>query len=194
MKIFKAIVYGALTFALGACVPAGYQDETQVASYQSFRSILKVHTVKLVVTGKGGNRKLLILAGPGNCNVSTSVGCVKVPKGEQAAVTFELFGIPDWKFTRMQLVAGPNKIGFANQADFTAEMRADFYVVDQDGNDRHPDANGIIDLTDVGNADGTGFTLNDLNQLAHTYRYQIEACKGGSCENSDPRFVNEGDD
>ncbi|NIT34521.1 MAG: hypothetical protein GTN45_10970 [Xanthomonadales bacterium] len=147
--------------------------------------------VILVITGKGSKRELLIIAGPGNCQTSTHPGCVRVPQDDKAEINFRMYGIPDWEMTSIQLVseAHSSKLDFAAQTGFTEAMKDDFYV-QIGGAMVKPDDNGIIDLSSL--ADGTEFTLHDLNNFQQSYRYQIRACKNTQCVESDPMIENEG--
>ena len=150
---------------------------------------LTISAADLQITGSSGNR--------GNCTTSNHIGCVHVPRNKTAKITYRLVGLPDWKFSRMQLVAEPSdKLDFGSQTGFTTEMQDDFYVR-INGVKVYPDSNGIIDLGDL--ADGRKFVLVDRNRfppegslLPQIYKYQIEACDG-DCKATDPKIENEGD-
>ena len=148
--------------------------------------------IKLRVTGGTADPKLKINEGPacinpGNPGLAPK-GCVTAKKGIFEKITYRFDGSPDWKFTRMQLVAGSNalKIDFAKPGGFQTQYRSDFLVVIGD-DFNHPDKNGIIDLNGV-----TEFVLQDMNNVKQTYTYQIEACKAGTCLMTDPKIINEG--
>lgn len=155
---------------------------------------LTISETDLKITGSSGNR--------GNCKTSNHIGCIEVPRNKTAKITYRLVGLPDWKFSRMQLVAehpdkpNPDKLDFGNQNGFIKEMQDDFYVR-INGAKVYPDSNGIIDLGDL--ADGRNFVLVDRNRFPpkdspspQIYKYQIEACDG-DCKATDPKIENEGD-
>ncbi|MDX2428796.1 MAG: hypothetical protein QNK22_08910 [Xanthomonadales bacterium] len=130
------------------------------------------------------------------CISSPNPHCVRVQKGDDAEITFHLKGWRNWEFNRIQLVAEPSdvkpsaKLNFGDQVGFTKDMRDDFYVTVNDV-DIYPDVNGIIKLNGPSGV-GRDFILIDKNNLAQIYTYQLEACKGESCERSDPKIENEG--
>ena len=160
--------------------------------------------IQLTISGPPGNPSLKFTGASGhvgNCKpANNSPNCVRVAPNDTATMTFRLVGQDHWKFSQMQLVAGPpdidpnDKLNFGPQTGFSQQMRDDFYVT-IGGVDIHPDSNGIIKLNTSPGV-GRDFILVDNNQLAQTYIYQLQVCrtKNGieQCKDSDPRIENEG--
>jgi hypothetical protein len=118
------------------------------------------------------------------------VGCIRTPRNAKAEIRFQLYGIPSWNMTRIQLVTTDAKLDFGTPGNFPVNLATDFYV--EVGNvEVHPDADGIISLGAGGTRE---FVLHNLNNFEETYRYQVEACQGATCRVTDPRFENEGTD
>lgn len=174
-------------------------------------AVLGYLVLTLTVTNKKDAEIMLTISGAGlnftgasghvgTCKNQNSPNCVNVPPGDTAALSFILGGQPGWKFSQMQLVAGPPdinqsaKLNFGNQSGFSQLMRNDFYVT-INGANIQPDARGIIKL-DTPPGVGRNFILVDKNKLKQTYIYQLQVCKTENdetqCEDSDPRLENEG--
>ena len=174
---------------------------------------LTVSAAGLKFTGASGHH--------GTCKSTNNTYCVNVPPGKTARITFRLVGLPNWGFSRMQLVAVPSDVEASDvelsdvkpsdvepsdveSSDVESYAKLDFgnhagfkptmqadFYVKVNGVDVHPDTNGIIEL---GGSPGVGknFTLIDKNNLKQIYKYSLEACKGDNCKRVDPRVENEG--
>ncbi len=122
------------------------------------------------------------------CNASRPEGCIQVPKGDTARITFALAQAPGWHLTKLTIC----EQGDSDTCTLSRDQRADFEVTeDGTGSPQSPDRNGVVDLTVLG-ADLDGFVLLDNNTVAQDYEYVIEACDDSRCTEADPPLENGG--
>jgi len=122
------------------------------------------------------------------CNSSRPEGCIQVPKGDTARITFALPQVQGWHLTKVTIceqgTTAPCRLSPAQMADFE-------FTRNGTGSSQSPDRNGVVDLTALG-ADLDQFVLIDNNTVAQDYEYVIEACNTSGCTTADPPLENGG--
>ena len=119
-------------------------------------------------------------------------GCIRVPKGDTAKVTFKLNASPSWHLTSFTICRASG----TEPCKLVLKERADFEITESGtGAPMYPDENGEVDLATLG-ADLQQFVLDDRNTVAQDYEYVVVACKGEGdeevCTTTDPPLENHG--
>lgn len=155
-------------------------------------NLLQKTTIKLHVT-EDSTELIVKTAGSGRCKATNpSNGCIAVNLLDTALISFELKTSPDWHFTKFIICPGGAKETVCSLEEW---QQVEFFAADSRASKTiFPDANGIIDLTQL-SPDLTEFYLYDFNSVQQDFFYSIEACTTGdssTCLITDPEIENKG--
>jgi hypothetical protein len=161
-------------------------------------NLLQKTTIKLHVT-EDSTKLIVNSLGSGRCKATTpSNGCIAVNLLDTALISFELKTSPDWHFTKFIICPGDVKEKVCNLEKW---QQVEFFAADSKASKTlFPDANGIIDLTQL-SPDLTEFYLFDYNSAEQDFFYSIEVCntdkdpetdKDPKCLWTDPEIDNKG--
>ena len=188
-NILLAMIYMAVFTILASCTHA---PGVGISSHTVHHETLP--PIKMLVIG--GPELKPNEGGSTNCNIKISAkGCIEVPRGDTAEVTFEFDGFPKWHFTEFKICKGTDADKLSGTLDCNLSLleRADFEFTDGSGAKMYPSELGIIKLD---NFSGSlrKFKLHDANRVPQEYFYQVKACKPfdstATCAVSDPPIRN----
>jgi len=149
----------------------------------------KTATVHLHVNHPMGPDSNLSKTGKLTCNAVSPEGCIHVPMGDTAGITYKLTPIPGWHLSKMTIC----KATGADPCHLSIPQRADFaFSKDGTGPEIFPDSNGKLDLNGKFGPDLLEFVLFDNNIVTQDYTYTITACNGADCTTADPPIENGG--
>jgi hypothetical protein len=150
--------------------------------------------INLQITGNPKELRITTL-GMGACKAQNPLnGCVAVPNGDIALITFRLNAPPAWSFSEIKICSGGTKA--SQDCNLEDWQRSEFYASDSPFGSAllYPDDNGVIDLTQLSSS-LTEFVLFDFNSVKHDFFYTIKACNPSAtpqCTSSDPPIENGG--
>ena len=152
-------------------------------------NLLQITAITFLVT----KDPKLIVSSPqsGDC---PSIGCISVNLLDTALISFELETSPDWHFTKFIICPGGAKETVCNLEKW---QQVEFFAADRKASKTlFPDANGIIDLTQLSpDPDLEEFYLFDFNSVQQDFFYSIEVCNTDEepdCLWTDPEIENKG--
>ena len=155
--------------------------------------VKKTWTIKLLVTGNGGNAAMKVNTGPMTGCINAQNGCMVFEKGQKGEVTFEMIGNHDgFHITELKLCKGASPPVPLNADCVLGNNADDFYVEKPNGDKVHPDkVTGKI-VWPYSDAMKT-FVLHDENDLPQKYYYMVIACDASNhCPPADPPLDNKG--
>ena len=150
--------------------------------------------VNLQVTGNPKELQITTL-GMASCKSQNPLnGCVAVPNGDTALITFRLTAPPAWNFSKITICSGATKA--SQDCNLEDWQRSEFFASDASPNSLplFPSDLGVIDLAQL-SPSLTEFVLYDFNSVQHDFFYTIEVCNPSAtpqCISSDPPIENGG--
>ena len=157
-------------------------------------NLLQKTTIKLHVT-EDSTELIVKSLGSRHCKAATpKKGCIAVNLLDTALISFELKTSPDWHFTKFIICPGGAKETVCNLEKW---QQVEFFAADRKASKTlFPDANGIIDLTQLSSdPDLKEFYLFDFNSVQQDFFYSIEVCNTDEepdCLWTDPEIENKG--
>jgi len=186
MKIRIILLLIVCVSLLLACKPGGEGAHAM--------KVTKPWTIKLLVTGNGGNATMKVNTGPMTGCFKTQNGCMYFDKGEKGVVTFELSGNhDDFYITQLKFCMGATPPGDLDaDCPLEEDNAKDFYVENSSGVKVNPDTSTGKIKWNYGDKIET-FVLHDENNVKQEYYYMVIACNASNhCPKADPPLDNKG--
>jgi hypothetical protein len=158
------------------------------------KSIARLHSIDLLVTGNGSGAKLKVNTGPMRGCINSKNGCMVFHKDERAWITFALSGNDSgFHITQLKICMGaaaPDPID--EDCPLPDKNAKDFFVLDSGGFKGSPSTStGKIEWSYADNV--KTFQLFDKNKVEQQYYYLVIACDAdGNCPLADPPLENKG--
>lgn len=161
------------------------------------KSIARLHSIDLLVTGNDGGAELKVNTGPMKGCINRKNGCMVFQKNERAWISFAMSGNDSgFHITQLKICMGaaaPDHIDV--DCPLPRENSKDFFVLDSDGFKGNPSTStGKIEWSYADNV--KTFQLIDKNEVEQQYYYLVIACDGpgadDNCPLADPPLENKG--